>query len=100
MEEKTDMTGAQLKQLGLDLVEINAQTFCETMRSVARGICREQGTVTSDDLRLYARENGIEPHHPNAWGAIFRTGFERVGYENAKTPSAHSRMISRWKLKQ
>lgn len=93
------MDGVAQKQLGLGLVENSNQVFVQTMRGVARMIARENGSVTSDDLRLRAREMGMEPEHPNAWGAIFKgREWSVVGFEASGYPTNHGRIIRRWSL--
>lgn len=93
--------GLAEKQLGLDLVEANAQTFVETMRSYAREFARKNVTVTSDDLRDYADEIGFHPHHKNAWGAVFRgDDWMQIGYTKSRRRSNHARVIGVWALKQ
>lgn len=94
------MDGMAQKQLGLDLVENNNQVFIGTMRSRARDLARRDGSVTTDDLRGEAIALGIEPEHPNAWGAIFKgREWQAVGYESSVHPSNHGRVIRRWSLK-
>lgn len=94
------MDGMAQKQLGLDLVENNNQAFIETMRSKARMLARRDGSVTTDCLRAIARDMGIEPDHPNAWGAIFKGGeWEQIGFESSVLPSNHGRIIRRWSLR-
>ena len=85
-------------EIGLDLVSSHNPDFLTLMRRQARRICLEQGMVTCDELREYASAQGIEPKHPNAWGAVFRTGFRKVGYQPSRTPSAHARIIAQWAL--
>lgn len=91
--------GQQLKQIGLDLVEDHNPDFMDLARREARRICYQNGTVSSDDLRQWASERGIEPKHPNAWGAVFRVGFKKVGYKQAAWPSCHARNIAVWALR-
>ena len=89
--------GDELKQQGLRYVEENGKEFCRVMREHARSICLQKGWVTMDDLRLMADRIGLEPHHPNAWGAIFK-GSEWRSTEMIKSqlPSNHGRMIRKW----
>mgnify|MGYP006343779831 FL=1 len=91
------MTGEQAKQMGLDLVSNHNPDFLAMMRDRATIFCLRNGEVTVDDLREWADRNNCRPAHPNAWGAVFRTGFERVGFRKSTTPSAHSRMVSIWR---
>lgn len=100
MQALRESTGEELKQIGLDLVESNAQTFVETMRSHAREIARKNVTVTSDDLREIADRDNFHPHHKNAWGAIFRgSEWMQIGYTKSRITSNHSRVIAVWALR-
>lgn len=92
------MDGDALKQIGLNLVSAHNEDFLAVMRAHARVIAMEQGEVTTDDLQAYAARIGLEPQHPNAWGAIFRQGegFKKIGYRKSRRPKAHARMISVW----
>lgn len=86
------------KQLGLNLVESHNEGFMEIMRRQARLIAMEHGSVTSDDLQEFAARQGIEPTHPNAWGAIFRQGWRSIGFEPSRRPQGRARVIRRWVL--
>ena len=92
--------GLQLRDTGLDRVEQKSMTFQERMRMEAIRICRLKGYVDSDDLRELAEEEGIEPHHKNAWGAVFRgSDWVAVGVANSRIPTNHARLIRRWAYK-
>lgn len=88
--------GEREKQLGLDLVESNNMAFVEAMRLRAFEIALEKGSVTTDDLHEWAESEGLEPGHPNAWGGIFRRGWQAVGFEQSRRAAAHARIIRRW----
>jgi hypothetical protein len=93
------MNGLAEKQLGLDLVESNAQVFTETMRGYARMVARQHGVVTTDDLRRHADKIGLYPHHRNAWGAVLRRPmFKPVGFVQSEIQSNHARVIRQWAL--
>jgi hypothetical protein len=95
---KPKFDGDTLKQQGLDLVESHTTDFCSTMRRAAKACCMVRGHVTTDYLREYAACHDIEPHHPNAWGAIFRgKHWVPVGFTKSRLPSNHSRIIRVWK---
>jgi len=91
--------GDILKQYGIEQVERHNTDFVAIMRGVAVDFATIHGRVTSDDVRLYANLHDIYPAHPNAWGAVFKDGFRRVGFVKSQIPSNHSRMISVWELK-
>ena len=93
--------GLDLRDRGLDSVEGNSMTFQDRMRAEAIRISNARGWVTSDDLREYADREGIEPHHPNAWGAVFRGKcWVTVGIANSTVPTNHARLIRRWAYKE
>lgn len=96
-----NLAGAvEAKDCGQAEVEEHGQEFVGTMRDVALGIARTRGSVTSDDLRRYAAEHGLVPHHPNAWGAIFSKGWRSVGYTRSALVSNHARTIRVWALQE
>ena len=92
--------GRDLRDCGRECVALNGPEFQETMRAEAARIVREQGCVTADDLRVFARRRGIVPHHQNAWGAIFR-GKQWVlrGYRLSSFETNHARRICVWSLR-
>lgn len=57
---------------------------------------------TADDVRDEAAAKGIpNPHHPNAWGALFtqlsvRGEIERVDYCESKRERSRARIVSVW----
>jgi len=54
--------------------------------------------VTSDDVRRWAEEAEDHPHHPNAWGAIFRgNDWTSLGLSSSEVASNHARRIFIWK---
>ena len=92
--------GDWLKELGIADVSANNVEFLASVRNVARTIIASNGSVTSDDLRLWANLNDIAPTHPNAWGAVFHGGeWKHLGYVKSQIPSNHSRVIGIWCLK-
>ena len=91
--------GQMLKQYGIELVRQHNPDFVALCRGYAQEHAIANGSVTSDDVRLWANLNDIYPNHHNAWGAVFNRGFNRVGFVKSQIPSNHSRMISVWELK-
>lgn len=92
--------GEEYKRAGPDKVTLSNQEFVVTMRIRARRLCATAGSVTADDLRLFADAEGIEPAHPNAWGAIFRGAkWVGAGYTKNQIPSNHARVIQVWKYR-
>lgn len=87
-----------MKQHGMFSVEQNNREFIDEMRRQARRIATRRGVVTSDDLHAYADRRGMSPTHPNAFGAIFRSGFNAVGFRVSERPAARHRVIREWQV--
>lgn len=91
---------------GIDQVSVRGEDFLARMRRVAAFVAYTRGFVTSDDLRAYADQHGIEPHHPNCWGAVFRAtpkkGWKWVedGWTTSRLVSNHARKIRIWKIEK
>jgi len=93
--------GMQAKIHGILQVAFNGDQFVQTMRKVAIEIAKKNGSVSCDDLRKLAIKHAIKPHHPNAWGSIFKTNdFKIVGFKKSELVSNHARRILIWGLKR
>lgn len=91
--------GESLKQEGLDRVEANSRGWVALMRAEAAIIAEARGFVHVDDLRPFLEKHG-HPHHPNAWGAIFRgRDWVRFDYRKSAVPSNHARMAGLWAIR-
>lgn len=89
--------GALLKEDGLASVSENNTVFLAQMRAEAKRISEIRGWVTSDDLRVYASQQNLEPTHQNAWGGVFRGPQWRViGRRKSAVPQGHAREIKIW----
>lgn len=90
--------GTEAKKNALASFEVRAADWLALARKTARDICRDQGTVTSDDI---LGEIGMpEGLHHNVVGAIFASGeFIRVGFRRTRRPQGHARMIGVWSRK-
>jgi len=98
MKQESLLEGIKLREDGISRVRVNAALFVRVLREVAIRISDEEGTVTSDDLREYANEHGLKPHHPNAWGAIFRgNNWKVIGRTNSTYKTNHAREIRAWR---
>jgi hypothetical protein len=87
------------KEAGQALVESHSPDFVEQMWSEAKRIATAQGSVNSDDLRIYAIKTGLRPHHPNAWGAIFLgKEWKSIGFTRSSLVSNHARTIRVWAI--
>jgi hypothetical protein len=98
--KEQEPSGEQLRDLGLDKAESNSKHFVDTMRTIAKKIAREKGSVSTDDLRIEAVKIDIAPFHHNAWGSIFR-GPEWVVVDRKKSEfkGNHAREIKVWSLR-
>lgn len=86
------------KRDGLDAIESHDGAFVRMMRCHAMLISQERGWVTSDDLRVVAAQQRLEPAHPNTWGAIFRGPcWQIVGRRKSAVPGNHAREIKVWR---
>lgn len=89
------------KRAGLETVEANAEEWMPWIRRYAVSIAKSNGEVTSDDLRHVADQFGRQPHHPNAWGAVFRgDAWECIGFRKSKYRTNNARRISVWSLRK
>jgi hypothetical protein len=87
-----------LKEQGLNDVAEHAEHFVSVMRRVARKISEESGFVSTDNLRVYADQLGIVPHHSNAWGAVFMgKHWKVVSRKQSQYPGNHAREIRVWR---
>ena len=92
--------GRRLKKEGIDRVESHNERFVDLVRRRAAVIAQQHGQVTVDNLRVWAAGRGLSPHHPNAWGAVFKgSRWQRIGTCNSTWPASHARMISIWQLR-
>ena len=78
---------------------MDREEFLAAARSLAEEIAEVQGFVTIDHVRWVAERRGIEPHHPNAWGGVFRSRrFRACGWMRSSRPAARRRWIQVWGL--
>jgi len=91
--------GERRKREGISKVASHSPTFVELMRGIAIQISVQRGSVSTDDLREYAKNHGISAPHRNAWGAILRgKGWEFIEWRRSefKTNNARRIAIVRW----
>ena len=99
MTDEFDITLARkFRDDGILQVANNNPHFLNTARELARRIAKKRGTVTADLVR---RNCPLTPHHPNAWGAVFKTkDFEWTGeYKQSALVQGHGNMQRVWRLK-
>jgi hypothetical protein len=82
---------------GIRRVADNSQEFLVHARTTAWDIAKRKGTVTTDDIR---KECDVLPHHPNAWGAVFKAKyFKWTGeYRQSEVVSRHGGMQRVWRV--
>ena len=91
--------GIKQRDLGIESVLSNNESFAARAREIAELICQRKGTVSIDDVREVLNEYEIEPDHCNAWGGIFRgKQWRQVGWTKSKLISNHARCVRRWQL--
>lgn len=90
--------GEAAKAAGQDLTEGTQESFIARMREAAIDICRRTGSVSTDELRVYAEAHGIAPPvNRNAYGAIFRgPHWVEIGRKRSAIVSNHAREIRIW----
>lgn len=98
-----EQTGAEQLSLGLAKIENSHAEWLTRARTYAKQWNRKHYKVDSDVLRRAERLGFLpSPHHPNAWGAVFREGMTELGYwktvgsKLSKLPSNHNRRIRIW----
>lgn len=90
--------GLRLKERGLDAVEHTNLKWVDMMRNQAKYLSLALGAVDADDIRDYAKKTGLQPEHPNAYGAVFRgKGWKAIGWVQSRHASNHGRSIRVWK---
>ena len=87
-----------LRDQGIRQVAENNAEFLEIARNIARSLAELRIEITSDDVR---RNCPIEPLHPNAWGAVFKTKeWEWTGkFRQSRVVSRHGGMQRVWRLR-
>ena len=85
------------RDAGIQRVAENNQQFLEVAREVAKRQVHWYGEITCDDVR---KACPIDPLHPNAWGALFKTKeWEWTGrYRKSALVQGHGNMQRVWRL--
>jgi hypothetical protein len=98
--------GKDLKRAGMDLALRNAGAdFSERACALIREVHSGQ-TILAETWRQTCVENGVSPHHPNAWGALTSTlkarGIIRdTGtYATAQSVRNHGHTYRLWRVTQ
>lgn len=99
----TEPTGPEQLALGIEKLELSHDEWLRQVRTYARTVCLRCGSVSSDALRAAESCYALPtPHHPNAWGAVFREvskdGYwHRIETKASAYPSNHGRLIGIWR---
>ena len=97
VRQKRLTRGRQYRDHGIAKVGRNNEEFMTRCRQYAIDTCRLHGSVTIEQVRIFATCNALIPNHPNAWGTIFRAkGFKPVGFVQNTLESAHARLVRVW----
>jgi len=97
MQVQAEQIGRVLRDAQLDLFEHRDTAFLSRCRALAVEICRQQGTVSINDIR--AQLQIPADMHPSVLGAVFRNKqFQKVGLIEAIHPQAHARVIRVYSL--
>lgn len=97
------LTGQEQLALGIEQLEISHAEWLRQVRKYARHFCSVNARVSSDALRRAEKRDELRtPHHPNAWGAVFREKskdghWERTGTKKSTYSSNHGRLIGVWR---
>lgn len=90
-------TGKQLKREILNNLEANNLEFLDKVRRYAIRFAKQHGSVTADDVRIWADKHEIYPSHRNVWGAVFKGDqWMRIGFTKSVRPKSHATIISEW----
>jgi len=75
------------------------QSWADRIRHVARQFATINGNVCSDDLRVWADQNYMQPLSSSAWGSVFQgSEWKKVDQKRSTYPKSRSRKISVWEL--
>lgn len=89
----------QARDAALDHHERTKAELVEAGREWARKLAAVNGTVSSPEVFRALRAAGwgaeLDAANPTWMGAVFRRGWERVGYEPS---GSHCRPVSVWRL--
>lgn len=107
MGNKTESVGEALKQMGMrDVLAGTSKEWRQHYLHVAVNFLARNVFVTGEDIRLACERDGLaQPHHPNAWGAMF-SSLSRGGREwirltnewaNMTDPKSHARCNRFWR---
>jgi len=86
------------RDCALDHLEVTRLYLINLARDLAARLAKMKGTVTSSEVLFLLRSEVpemLEKVDPRFMGAVFRSGWIRVGFEHT---GSHCRPVSRWRL--
>lgn len=86
------------RDIGIHQIADNNKQFLKVARNVAYSIAIAKYEITADDVRKVCP---IDPLHPNAWGALFKSKeWEWTGkYRKSALVQGHGNMQRVWRLR-
>lgn len=99
------MSGDTLRDGGMSRVLDNVDpVWARRYVEHAANVLVRNRFVTGEDIRLYCKQQQLnEPHHPNAWSAMFNSLAKRDWltptneWTKPSDPTSHSRQIRFWR---
>ena len=94
-----------LAKQGIQQVTENGKGWQQDALKAVRGFCTiNQGCHDQAQIRVHIERQCGQPHHPNAWGALFRSAVSQ-GFlirtevmQKSRIPSTHGRMVPVFKV--
>ena len=84
--------GQVIRDAQLNLFEQRDATFLARCRTIAADVCRQQGSVSINDVR--ERIQLPANLHPSVLGAVFKGKQSKmIGFTEANHPQAHARIV-------
>ena len=95
----TANVGQVIRDAQLNLFEQRDATFLARCRTIAAEVCRQQGSVSINDVR--ERIQLPANLHPSVLGAVFKgKQFKMIGFTGANHPQAHARIVRVYQLQE
>lgn len=100
-QPRGDMVNPGPLELALEKAEREKAIWVRLASSALEDLIASGSEFSADDVRE-AMPEGLEPHHPNAWGALFngyrREGLiELAGYRQSTTKSRNGGVLRMWR---
>lgn len=95
--------GHAAAQAAADHADRVSRDWSDKALEILRRYCEAHPTVMSEDVRAFAKTQGLEaPPELRAWGAVMLRGkakgyMQHAGWATAKDPKVHSNPVGTWK---